>query len=319
MADPTTPNLGLATPLRGADSGSWDTPLNANATLLDQMVGTGVSVTSLSNVSVTLTDPQLQNAILRFTGALSANVNVSFPASPICKTWMVENFTTGNFDAFLVNASATSVIGLPPGETCQIYYDGTSFRYVSLERVGTYVPLSVSAVPLWITACTTPPYLNCDGSTFSAVTYPALNRYLGGNTLPDLRGRGWVSLNQGTARITTAGSGIDGNTIKSGGGAETVAIAQANLPSVNLAVTDPRTWTLNNDLLIPAGVIIDSGNIATQPFQAPSTQLYSQVSVTGLRIAPAGAAPTAALGGSAAGLNKMPPAAVGGLMMIRAG
>jgi hypothetical protein len=48
--------------------------------------------------------------------------------------------------------------------------------------------IPIGGVIAWPTG--TPPtnYLECDGSTFSAVTYPALNTLLGGNTLPDLRG-----------------------------------------------------------------------------------------------------------------------------------
>lgn len=32
-------------------------------------------------------------------------------------------------------------------------------------------------------------FLECDGSTFTSSTYPALTRILGGTTLPDIRGR----------------------------------------------------------------------------------------------------------------------------------
>ena len=53
-----------------------------------------------------------------------------------------------------------------------------------------------------------------DGSTFNATTYAALNAFLGGNTLPDLRGRMPAALNQGTGRIRLhSNRGVDGNTL----------------------------------------------------------------------------------------------------------
>lgn len=53
----------------------------------------------------------------------------------------------------------------------------------------------------------TPPegWLVCDGSTFSAATYPRLAEFLGGTTLPDMEGR--VGFGQGpNADVATAGT-----------------------------------------------------------------------------------------------------------------
>lgn len=54
--------------------------------------------------------------------------------------------------------------------------------------------IPIGGVIAWPTSSVPTNYLECDGSTFSAGTYAALNTLLGGNTLPDLRGefvRGW--------------------------------------------------------------------------------------------------------------------------------
>ncbi|MEZ4966500.1 MAG: tail fiber protein [Saprospiraceae bacterium] len=59
--------------------------------------------------------------------------------------------------------------------------DGNSVDLSSLAPVG--------VIQMWPTA--TPPagWLICDGSSFNAATYPALNAVLGGNTLPNFKGR----------------------------------------------------------------------------------------------------------------------------------
>lgn len=67
----------------------------------------------------------------------------------------------------------------------------------------------VGAVMMWPTA--TPPtnWLILDGSSFSAVTYPALNTLLGGTTLPDMRQRfpiGKAAAGTGSTLLGTGGT-----------------------------------------------------------------------------------------------------------------
>src|SRR5262249_44480409 len=54
----------------------------------------------------------------------------------------------------------------------------------------------------------------------AAAPYPGLAIIVGGTTLPDMRGRGRMYLNQGTGRITAGGGGVDGNTLFAAGGNE---------------------------------------------------------------------------------------------------
>ncbi len=70
----------------------------------------------------------------------------------------------------------------------------------SQQSVKSYVDTEISTIgPIgsivaWPNSTAPTNYLECDGSTFSAGTYPDLNTVLGGTTLPDLRGewiRGW--------------------------------------------------------------------------------------------------------------------------------
>ena len=93
MADPQTPNLGLYIPLNGSDVGTWDVPMNANFTLLDNIAGTTAGL-ALSNVPVTLAPAQYQTSYLYFIGALTGNVAITFTADG--RIYSIQSFCTGN-------------------------------------------------------------------------------------------------------------------------------------------------------------------------------------------------------------------------------
>jgi microcystin-dependent protein len=66
------------------------------------------------------------------------------------------------------------------------------------------------------------------------------------------------------SRITSAGSSIDGTTLGANGGAQTVTLAQANLPNVNFNVDIPSGQGSHNHTLNNAtGVIRTGGGAAT--------------------------------------------------------
>lgn len=309
MTDPVTTLLQLAQPTHGSDVDAWDVPLNANTNLIDQMVGAGIASISLTNVSpVTLTNSQLQNAIIRFTGTITAPISVQLPATlPIQKPWFIENYCVGNFVVTLTNVGV-STLGLPPGEGVIIYFDGLALRYLNLDRIGSYCDYAGTALPGWVSACSILPYLNCDGTTFNATTYPILNQILGGNTLPDLRGRSRAYLNQGTARITAAVSGVDGNTLKAAGGLQQLTIGQSNLPVVNLTFTGNPVTIVGNggqnliDTSSGVGAVNGSG------FTVPVGEVKPVITPTGS---------ISSFGGGVA-LGYMPPVTIGGITMIRA-
>lgn len=217
---PNTTNRGYGVPVTGTEVGTWGDVLNDNFDIIDSNLG-GVATISLTNTNVTLNAAQYQCGTIRLSGALSGNVVITFPA--VQAWWTIDNQTTGAFVATLWIGSG-QVIAVEQGAIADILSDGANMKFRNLPAVGTYLDVCDATVPAWITACTVPPFLNCDGTTFSAVTYPYLNTKLGGNTLPDLRGGSRATLNQGTSRITTAGSGIDGNTRFSRGGSETVQL-----------------------------------------------------------------------------------------------
>ncbi len=214
MVDPTTVNTSLSIPLRGADVGTWDLPANNNFAAIDSMFG-GVTTIALSSQNVVLLSSQGQNAVIKFTGTILTNVSITLPS--IYKGWTIDHQvlnSPSSFCAQLVSTSGTFGLGLAPGVN-DVYYDGTNIKYRNMGKLGEYWDYSGPAVPSWVSFCSIPPWLNCNGTTFSSAFYPQLANHLGTTTLPDSRGRVRMALNQGTSRVTI---GINGDVIFAVGG-----------------------------------------------------------------------------------------------------
>lgn len=308
MADPVTVNRSLTIPSTGSDVGTWGVVLNGNSNLLDTMVG-GFTSISTTGGTITLSAAQLACGTISVSGVLTSNVVLYFPS--VRGWWSIENLTTGNFVVYIcgAGAAATQIICAPPGEITDIQINGTIAKYRNLGRIGTYVDIASASPPLWVTSCSIPPYLNCDGSSFNPATYPFLNLVLNSTILPDLRGVTRATLNQGTNRITTAGSGIDGNTRFSIGGVQNFALTQANLPNVSFPVTDPGH---GHGYQLPS----NNNNVANQ--NSPSIfSLWGGGIITG-NTAPAFTGISVSSGGSAVALNNIQPTTISGITMIRA-
>jgi hypothetical protein len=302
MADPVTPNIGLSVPIRGTDVGTWDLPVNGDFTLLDSMLG-GVTTLNLSATPVTLAASQAQNSIIRLTGTMLSNIPITLPS--IYKSWTIDNQLLNHpssFTAILLSTSGANQIGLPPSVQ-DVFYDGVSPKYRNLGQVGEYWDYAAITVPAWVVVSTIPPYLLCDGTTFSSATYPVLANLLGGNTRPDARGRARFTINSGMGRITTTG-GLDGNTLFAGGGFQTVTIGTSNLPPYTPAGTVATSITGNTFTVTPG-----SGNL-----QYGGTGIGGTVASP----APVSSFSGVAQGGVSAPLGSINPGYVGGITMIRA-
>ncbi len=304
-------NRGYILQTSGENPGTWglNPGLNGSFQTIDTNLG-GVTNVALTNSNVTLSSTQYANGTVRLTGTLTGSVQVIFPA--VQGWWTIDNQTTGLFNA-VISIGSGQVICVEQGSAADILIDGTNVKFRNLPPVGTYLDVIDSTVPAWITACTVPPYLLCDGSVFSAVTYPYLNTKLGGTTLPDLRGRVRAYLNGGTARITTAGSGIDGNTRLSAGGAETVTIVTANLPAYTPSgtlgnfVLNMPTRNITTDT---ASVPIVTNTLANTTGNQNIFTYFGGSTLTGTFTG-------TAQGGTSTAVNKMPPACIGGITLIR--
>ena len=251
MADPQTVNVGLIVPLTGADVDTWGSAaLNPDFVAIDGMLG-GVQGISFSNVPVILTAPagftptpgagptQSQNRVLRLTGTLTADCTLQLP---IPASYIIENFTTGNFDIIVRGVTATEIIAIPQGATVNVYNDGSRVRFVGLGKVGDMEHwAALSSMPSWVGKCTVVPYLLCDATVYNVVDFPYLGtKFLGkfgGNGVttfanPDMRGRVPLAYDGTGTRITVAGCGINGQTLGAALDAQTVLLAANQIPSL---------------------------------------------------------------------------------------
>lgn len=110
-------------------------------------------------------------------------------------------------------------------------------------------------------------WLLCSGQAVSRTTYSELFAVIGtkfgagdGSTtfnVPDKRGRVDVGKDDMTGaaanRVTTAGSGIDGKTVGATGGAQSVALTQAQLPAHNHTGTTASAGAHVHDALVGNG------------------------------------------------------------------
>lgn len=314
MVSTFTPNIQLEEPARGDDVGTWDTPVNNNMTLLDLRSGGSVNV-PLNNAPVVLSAAQYKASRIIFSSTLTGNVFVTFPTSFV-GPYVVHNACTGS-SAFVVVLGTTvpggNQIGLMPGVPCDIFNDGATIWYRNLDPIGTYTDYAGSGLPGWVGACSVAPYLNCDGSTFSAVLFPQLAAILGGTTLPDSRGRFRATLNQGQNLLTAAGGGLDGNTIFAHGGIEGVTLTAAEIPTINSGGT-----TVTNQLTLTApvtgfGITAFSANSGSQVWQAFS----NGASIVIQALTGTAAVISNNTGGGAH--PNVPPGYIAGITMIRAG
>lgn len=268
MADPQTSNLGFYQPTRGSDPGTWDSPVNANSGALDSLFGV-VATIGLTNAPVTLTTPpnsgaswsgpyQSQSGLLKFTGAITANIPVTIPRAGYFIAWNLctssgigaGSTSASNYVQLTTGAVGGNNIGIPYGKKCHVFSDGTNMDFVNMADPGTAYDLhGATAMPSWMTACSVLPYLVKDGTVYNNSAYPALASILGttfGGTpsltfaVPDELARARVGYDtKGTNRLTTAVSGVNGATMASAGGDQ-------NLSQHTHGVTDPgHTHTTN--------------------------------------------------------------------------
>lgn len=311
MSDPTTINLGLAVPTRGSDVGTWDVPLNGDMNIIDSKFGVVVPL-GLSNVPVTLNAAQYQSAVLRFSGALTANVTVTLPA--VSLGYACENLCTGPW-ALVLTCGAGQNISIPPGECVDVYTDGTNVKFKNLGRVGSYLDYAGASVPGWIATCSVPPFLLCDGSTYSSGTYPALFAILGTTTLPDLRGRSRANVNGGTGRITTANGGIDGNTIFASGGSDAITLNTTQIPShQHNGTTGDQDRDHTHDVF---GAFVDTGSVTVGGGTGRPSYNNQTLTTAGVSQGHAHPFTTSNTGGGLSHIN-MQPTFISGITMIRA-
>ena len=308
MAITTTTNKSLIKVTVGTEAGTWGPYINTDQDLLDNMLG-GTATIALTNAPVTLSSAQYQCAFLRFTGAITADVAITFPSVGSFYTIINDTTNSSNFNLTAkTTAAGGRIIGVPPGNMTDMLTDGVNARFRGLLPVGAYWDYAGSSVPRWVSACTVPPWIYCDGSAFSSATYPALNSLLNSVNVPDLRGRIRGSYNDGTGRITAAG-GVDGNSLFASGGINTVTIGQTHIPSYSLTVNDPSH---SHGLSYATGTHAGGGFLDVTQIAASGlgVNINTATHATGITVDSAG---------SGTALATLPPMIIGGITMIRGG
>lgn len=130
MASTFTTNLNLELQGTSDNSGTWGSVLNAAVfTIIDQAMG-GVQTLSLAGSNVSVSTAQSQNNIIKLTGTLLANIDVTFPA--IGRTYFIANNTTGSFSVTIKCAGGGSSLVLPQGIAAFILLDGTNVLAASI-------------------------------------------------------------------------------------------------------------------------------------------------------------------------------------------
>lgn len=322
MASTYTSNLAVEKPGSGDYVGTWNTPVNSDFDVFDQAIGTH-QIVDLSGGSVTLSTAQTRSAQWKFYGALPSNVTVTIPGLSSApgttisgKSWIVQSQCT-NSSLYTITLQTTvagqQTVCVPPYNPVTVFIEGTnssqagSIKYSDLEMVGAIRDFIGSSVPNWVTGCTVPPYLNCDGTTFSSATYPALATILGGTTLPDTRGRFRATLNQGQSRITSGSStgGVDGNTNFASGGSQTTTLSSQNVPSV--PITDPgHTHGISSGALF-----------ITNMTSASDISITGGTGLAGSSVTASAVTGISAGSTSPTNFSNIPPAVIIGLTLIR--
>jgi len=129
MASSYSTDLKLELMVTGENAGTWGDKTNTNLNLVQQAIAgfESIAITS-TNTTLVMTNATIsnaRNAVLKFTGAITANCTV-FIASGIEKTYILENGTTGNFTVALNQVGGASSIFAGTDKSSKlVYLNGT--------------------------------------------------------------------------------------------------------------------------------------------------------------------------------------------------
>jgi microcystin-dependent protein len=215
-----------------------------------------------------------------------------------------------------LSAGVTGVIvqGTPYMAT---YYHPTEWILVGMAQLAWSVPIGAI---LDYTGATAPnsQFVLPFGQPISRTTYSTYFSLVGttygsgdGSTtfnVPDLRGRAVFGKDDmggsAASRITAGGSGINGTNLGAAGGAETVTIAQANIPSYTL----PNTLDVGGSIDVNGGnipnVVSTVNGVATGGTTNSVAQTNGQIALGVGSLSITGSITS---GGSGTALNKLPP------------
>lgn len=206
----------------------------------------GITQITLTSSSVNMSSLQAAKDRIILTGALTANVNLIFPAW--IKSWVVYNNCTGNFTVTCKTASGTGVQVIP-GVASRLFCDGLNITDETFnsnnDMVGMVSAFAMNLAPEgWLIA---------NGQAVSRTTYARLFSRLGtlwgagdGSTtfnLPDMRGefiRGFDA-GRGVDPSRVFGSWQKGSVVIGDDGINPVSVISSNELNKSVLGLDPAT------------------------------------------------------------------------------
>lgn len=129
MPDVLTDRFGFVKQTIGGNRNSWGGILNGNFDTIEAAIA-GALELSVTGGSTTLTDEQRTNAILNFTGTLTADHTIV--VENLSQKWLVRNGTAGAF-ALKIKTSSGSAITIPQGGFSEVWCDGNDVVYQSIS------------------------------------------------------------------------------------------------------------------------------------------------------------------------------------------
>ena len=137
MTSSYTTNKGLEKPGYNDYVNSWNVPLNSDMDVVDSSLGSTYSI-ALTNANVNLTQTNCQNARIKLTGLLSANVTIYFPAG-VGGFFIIQNTTTGAYTVTLASAGGGTYVAASGGngvtQSTFIFSDGTNITFADDLRL----------------------------------------------------------------------------------------------------------------------------------------------------------------------------------------
>ena len=191
-----TPNKSLQLQATGEDTGTWGINLNSNFSNIDLALGGTLNLSVAGSSNVNLSAAQAEYLIQNYTGVLTGNITVNFPASG--GLYFVENNTTGAFTLTVnITGGSGSGIVVPQGQSLPVAVDatnlvvnalrGTDYSYVATATGGTNTAYTISQ--------TYPSQFTLSSGTFITFT-PSLTS--GNSPTLNINGTGAIALQKGT-------------------------------------------------------------------------------------------------------------------------
>jgi hypothetical protein len=123
-------NLGIEKPGTGEQSGTWGNTANNNYDFIAAAIcGAASLVKADSNETLTMVDGAAsdnRNKIIIFSGALTANRDLTFAPADLTKEYLVINNTTGGFSIVFKQGTGATPFTLANGKSAYIYLTGSN-------------------------------------------------------------------------------------------------------------------------------------------------------------------------------------------------